>query len=169
MTPKKNKRKPNKVTGSAKITLAALSVATFVGGWNLIAHLEDKTVPAQEPAPIPPTSTPFPISSAPVAPTSTPWPTVAPLPTLPPIAIQNPALPLDIQIAAPAVNIESVPAQVNSQIAPQTAPRLAPRIAPLPTLAPLLTLAPLPAMPAPPPPPPPVIWNGSAGNRSGGS
>ncbi len=156
----KARRKQSKFTGSAKITLATLSVATFIGGWNLIARVESKDAQASEPAPVPLPPTPFPASNL-SAPIPTSWPTIPPLATLPPIPTlvptftsQQPAsvAQLENQTGGPAANVELAPVQ----------------IAPLPTLIPLPTLAPLPSIPAPPPPPPPVpVWNGS--NSSGGS
>ena len=53
-SPQKPKRKRAKFTGSARITLAAVSVAGFVGGWNLIARLEEKEAQANEPQPVNP-------------------------------------------------------------------------------------------------------------------
>ncbi len=159
---KPSKRKPKKFTGSTKVTLAALSMISFIGGWNLIARLEGKEtqVPQPTPTPLPPTSTLLTRPSAPL-PTATPWPAIAPLPSLSPIPALTTAQQLGDQINIPAPGME--PASGPAEITPI-------QIVPLPTLAPLPTMAPLPAISVPPPPPPPVVvWTDGGGNHSGGS
>ena len=146
------KRKPPKFTGSAKITLAALSVIGFVSSWNLIARLDDNKVQANEGTPVPPPPPPLPL---PPPPGPTPWPTIPLLADIPPIPTLNPTLttagqPADLTSAAGAAAVNVAPAPLQ--------------------LAPLPTLAPLPEMPAPPPPPPPPPpAPAGGGNRSGGS
>ncbi|HMR64511.1 MAG TPA: hypothetical protein PKE64_10920 [Anaerolineae bacterium] len=144
-TQAKPKRKPQNLGHSARITLTALSLLGFVGGWNLIGRAEQQQAQASEPVatplpPLPPTATPPP----------TPWPAIPPLeiptmvPTLTTTGLFDPALLPEItldQAGLPPLDL-----------------------APLPGLAPLPTLAPLPDLPAPPPPPPPP-----PPSRSGGS
>lgn len=135
------KRKSNKFTGSAKVTLAALSVTGFIGGWNVIGRLEaQEEKPAPTPPPQPVLTLPTPIPLPPIV----PLPDIAPVPTL---AGQSIEIPRD-----------SIPSKETNL----TLPALA-EIAPLPTLAPL------PPMPQPPPPPPAPVWNNSQPNQSGGS
>lgn len=144
-------RKRAKFTGSAKITLAAASILSFVGGWNLIAHIEQKDAQASEPP------TPVPSPTLPPA-TPTPWPTIPSLADLPAIPTLVPTLttagfPIIETTNPNGGNIEAVQA------------------APLPTMAPLPTLAPLPVLQAPvplPPPPPMPVPNGDQ-HQSGGS
>lgn len=151
----KPKRKSSKFSGGAKTTLAALSVISFFGGWNIVAHVDGKNAQAApEPAPPEPVVQTMPA----VVPTSTPWPDIAPLPELPPIPTLAP-----LATAGQANGI--APAAANPvNLSPQTTMQLAPMPAP----APLPTLAPLPAMPAMPQLPPPPVFNGGGG-KSGGS
>lgn len=138
-----HRRKPAKFTATGKITLTAVSLIGFIGGWNLIAQAENQPAQANEPA-FEPTVHPVIISA-----TATPWPTIAPLAQLPPI----PTLAAGASIQAaqstlaanPVASVELVPLQ----------------------LAPLPTLAPLPAQAAPPPPipvQPAGNWNSSGGS-----
>lgn len=150
------KRKRAAFTGSAKVTLAALSVLGFIGGWDVLARLDqNKTAQASEPAPV------SPASNARVLVQPTPWPTIPPLPELSPIPTLLPTL---TTAGQPGDSLAAV--QSGQPIAPAAI-----QIAPAPTLAPLPALAPLPTLPAPPPPPPPPVWtdNGGGGNQSGGS
>lgn len=149
-----SRRKQTKLTGGVKVTLAALSVMSFIGGWDLIARLEQtKEAKAGEPD-LPPSP------AIAVNPTPTPWPTIAPLvefsaiPTLVPTVVGQ-----GTGSASPTGGQEPVTAR-------QDAPAF--QVASMPTLVPLPTLAPLPAMPAPPPPPP-SSGGGGGGHRSGGS
>jgi hypothetical protein len=143
-TTQKPNRKRVKFTGSARVTLAALSVISFVGGWDLIARLDNQEAQAS------PKNLNLPQNQSPQP---TPWPTIAPLTNLPPI----PTL---------------IPTQTASQVAGLPAENTAPmQPVSVPTLAPLPALAPLPPMPELPALPPPVAaqtWNGN-GNHSGGS
>jgi hypothetical protein len=149
------KRKRAAFTGSAKVTLAALSVLGFIGGWDVIARLDHhKEAQASEPVPV------SPAANARVLAQPIPWPTIPPLPELSPIPTLVPTL-----TTAGQRGDSLAAAQPGQQIAPAAI-----QIAPLPTLAPLPALAPLPTLPAPPPPPPPApVWNGGGGNQSGGS
>jgi hypothetical protein len=153
----KPKRKRAKFTNSTKVTLAALSVMGFIGGWDFIARL-DSNKEAQASSP---NAGNLPLASSPAAEPiirPTPWPTVPPLAELAPIPTLVPTRTIDGQVPGSlgdtlAVRQDNAPAQ----------------IAPIPTLAALPTLAPLPTLPPPPPPPPPApTWNGG-GNFSGGS
>ena len=141
----KLKRKRTKFTGGAKVTLAALSVISFVGGWDLIARLDWQEAQAS------PSEA---ASTANQLPRPTPRPTIAPLTNLPPIPTLPPTQTADL----------SQPVQMDSAAASEVS-------APVPTLTPLPDLAPLPPMPELPPlPPSPVqTWNGGNGNHSGGS
>lgn len=145
------KRKPVKFTGTAKVTLTALSLLGFIGGWNIIARVENQEAQADEPP-----ATPVPqFTPTPVPPTPTPWPTIAALPELKPVPTLR-----------PIVTANQQPAAAPAQIAP-AAPQI--DIAPI-QIAPLPTLAPLPDMPAAPPPPPPMPVQPAGGwQNSGGS
>jgi hypothetical protein len=143
-------RKRAKFTGGAKITLAAAGILSFVGGWNLIARVEQKDVQASEP--------PAPVPGATLPPaTPTPWPTIPPLVDLPAIPTLVPTL---TTAGFPVVESNN-PDDENEGV----------QAAPLPTLVPLPTLAPLPVLQAPVPPPPPPMPAPSSGsqNQSGGS
>jgi hypothetical protein len=148
-------RKRAAFTGSAKVTLAALSVLGFIGGWDVIARLDhQKEAQASEPAPL------SPVVNANRLLQPTFWPTIRPLPELSPIPTLAPTLTTARQLG------EALAAGQSGQpIEPAAI-----QFAPVPTLAPLPALAPLPTLPAPPPPPAPV-WtdSGGGGNRSGGS
>ena len=73
----KPKRKRVKFTTSAKVTLAAMSVMGFIGGWDLIARLESSD--AQAGPQIPDDLLPAlrPVTEPAITPT--PWPTIPPL------------------------------------------------------------------------------------------
>jgi hypothetical protein len=156
---KSSRRKQTKLTGGVKVTLAALSVMSFIGGWDLIARLE-RTKEAKASGPDLPSS-----SLSAVNPTPTPWPTIAPLPEFAVIPTLVPTL-----VSQAAGSLSPTGSQ-GSVTAGQNSPVF--QIAPLPTPAPLPTLAPLPVMPAPPPPPPPPqppsSGSGGGSHRSGGS
>ncbi len=151
--PKNNKRRPAKFTGSAKITITALSMLGFVGGWNMIARIEASEAQAGEPAMAPlPSAQPV-TAQAEALPLPTPWPTIAPLPQLAPIPTLVPTLTAAGEVAVqvqPVANIELAPMQ----------------LAPLPTMAPL---PPIPEAPPPPPPPPPMPVPAGGWQNSGGS
>ena len=156
----KSKRKRTKFSGNAKITLAAVSMIGFVGGWNLIARLEHEEAQANEPQPFNPEPV---LQPASLAPTSTPWPAIPPLPELSPIPKLRPTL------TTAQLGDTLTPSQQGDTLKPLLDP-VAVQVAPLPTLAPPPPLAPLPPLPEPPPPPPPApAWNGGGGNHSGGS
>ena len=143
------RRAPSKFTGSARVTLAAVSLIGFVGSWNLIAHVENRQAQANEPPPTPvPTIAPVVIAPAP-----TPWPTIAPLADLQPV----PTLRSVTNSAIDSVSETAVNPVISLDIAPI-------QIAPLPTMAPLPAI---PDMPPPPPPPPPMPaggWQNSGGS-----
>jgi len=139
----KIKRKQTKFTGGTKVTLAALSVISFVGGWDLIARVDNQKAQAKPSNPVSPQNS---------LPVPTPWPTIAPLSALPPI----PTLPPSNTASSPAVQADS-----SAIITENPAPA---QLAPIPALAPL---PPMPDLP-PLPPPPAQTWNGN-GNHSGGS
>jgi hypothetical protein len=153
-----NKRKRVKFTGGAKVTLAALSMISFVGGWDLIARLDNKEAQASPPSPVD-------AQNQLLLPVATPWPTIPPLPNFAPVPTLVPT-----QTTAQLSDSPQPQRQGDTLAGSANAAPL--QIAPVPTLVPLPTLAPLPAMPQlpPPPPPPPVqTWNGGGGNQSGGS
>lgn len=145
---RKNRRK---FTTSTKVTVTALSVLSFIGGWDLIARLENQDAQADA---LPSTPAPA-LSPTAISLPATPWPTIPPLAELPPIPTLLPTLTTFGQIDASIQPLRGGDSSVG---------RI--ELAPLPVLAPLPTLAPLPPMPAPPPPPAPA---GGGGNRSGGS
>ncbi len=150
----KPKRKRAAFSGSAKVTLTALSVLGFIGGWDVIARLDNnKEAQASKPAPVNPEANTRLVAQP------TPWPTIPPLPELSPIPTLAPTL---TTAGLPGSSLTST--QPSLQIEPAAV-----QIAPVPTLAPLPALAPLPTLPAPPPPPPGPVWNGGGGNQSGGS
>jgi hypothetical protein len=137
----KTRRKQMKVTTGAKITLTALSLLSFMGGWDLLARLDPRhQVQASAPAPIPQRL---------IRPTPTPWPTVRPLAQRPLIPTLEPIL-----ITPPTASL-SGSEQGNGPVLTNDNP----------ILAPIPTLAPLPPLPAPPPPAP----SGGGNNHSGGS
>lgn len=138
------KKKRTKLTTGGKITLTAFSLMGFIGGWNLIAHLDKPTAQADELPPRP--------ASSPVLPAPTPWPTVPPLVDRQPVPTLLPTRTI--------LGADQPPVSFKPEVQPV-------QIAPLPTLAPLPALAPLPELPAapPPPPPPPVPnqqWSGGS-------
>jgi len=138
----------SKFTTSSKVTLSALSIMSFFGGWNVIGHLAQKPVKADEPA----TPLPAPMNTA------TPWPTLSTQVDLAPIPTMFPTLtrpePLNLP-DLPQIDLNALPAA----------------IAPIPTLAALPPLAPLAPMPtmAPPPPMPAAPQFAPAPTKSGGS
>jgi hypothetical protein len=136
----KKRRSPLKFTASGKITLTAVSLIGFIGGWNMIARLENH--PAQA-APV--NVTPQPVITP--AARATIWPTIAPLPELSPAPTL--ALNLSGEIGGLAVNVDQ-----GVKLTPVE-------------LVPLPTLAPLPELPQAPPPAP-VAPAGNWG-QSGGS
>ena len=143
------RRAPAKFTGSARVTLAAISLIGFVGGWNLIARVENQEAQADT-SPTPPV---LPTPSTLAMPTPTPWPAIAPPPELSPVPTLR-------SIGNSVANLvpETAPNPVTSlEIAPV-------QVAPLPTMAPL---PPVPDAPPPPPPPPPMPADGW--QNSGGS
>lgn len=145
------KRKPAKFTATGKITVTALSLMGFIGGWNVIARFNHSTAQANEPAQLPAASRPT------ERPTATPWPTIAPLATLPPL---------------PTLEIKPTALNQPGSSAPAAGPAVKIELAPI-QLAPLPTLAPLPAVPAAPIPltplPAPPASSSSGSHRSGGS
>ena len=128
------KRKPKKFSGSAKVTLTAVSLLGFVGGWNVIARLESQKAESNPPLDDPATAQ---VNILPVS-TATPWPTIAPLVDIPPIPTLNPSLTTmkeDLQpVVAGNVTYRGAPTSVS--------------LKPLPTFAPL---PPMPTIPAPAP------------------
>jgi len=147
MNPKSNKR--TVLTNSAKVTLTAASILSFIGGWNLIARLEHREAQANESDPnshLPAVTMP---TSARTSPTR--WPTISPLAEVPPIPTLVPTLTPVGQFGTPVR-----PAGQNESVDGISGVPI--QIAPLPTLAPLPELPALPpALPA------------GGGHRSGGS
>jgi hypothetical protein len=148
-----SKRKPHKFTGRAKMAVAALSILSFVGSWDLIARSDQNyQAQANKPTPLLPTAYVRP-------PTPTPWPAIPSLAEIPPIPTLAPTLTL--QYSTLLANSEQGEVLgLNPEVALF-------QPAPVPTLVPLPTLAPLPSLPAPPPAPP--IVSAGGGNHSGGS
>ena len=147
-----SRRIRSKFSLNAKITLAACTVLSFIGIWDLIARMEHRNAKVDKSAPAPdlrthPQRIPF---------TPAPWPTIPPLSEIPPI----PTLAPTSTTWAQFIQAGQVP---NSDGAGETIIQLAP----LPMLAPLPTLAPLPDIPEPPSlsPLPAFVTN----NHSGGS
>ena len=151
------KRNRATFTTSAKVTVAALSVMGFIGGWDLIARL-DRGQEAQASGNLSPASPP---ATEPII-IPTPWPTIPPLAELPPIPTLAPSRITAEQMASPQPGSQGDTLAVPQDSAPA-------QLAPVPTLAPLPALSPLPTLPPPPPPPAPApAWSGN-GNFSGGS
>jgi len=117
------KRRNQKFTSEAKITITALSLLGFVGGWNLIAHSENQVQASSDV-----NSTQNNIIS---------WPSLAPLPEIPAVPT---LVPLEMTFEIDDYEIDEIQQMV------------LPEIAPLPTLAPLPTPAPLPELPPMPAP-----------------
>ncbi|MCB0227016.1 MAG: hypothetical protein KDI02_25180, partial [Anaerolineae bacterium] len=98
--------KRRKLTHKTRLALSALSLAGFLGGWNLIGRLENQTVQAEEP----PTPTPSPTPTA----TPTRWPTIIPLSDAPPIPTLRPTMvipnvPLpDTSLSNPNVDLPTI-------------------------------------------------------------
>lgn len=148
-----SKRKPHKFTGRAKMAVAALSILSFVGSWDLIARSDQNyQAQASKPTALLPTAYARP-------PTPTPWPAIPSLAEIPPIPTLAPTLTL--QHSTLLANSEQGEALGSNPEVALFQP------APVPTLASLPTLAPLPSLPAPPPAPP--IVSAGGGNHSGGS
>jgi hypothetical protein len=145
-----------KFTGRARVTLTAVSLMSFLGGWNLIARLENQTAQAGS-IPLKPPSLPTSTLPTPAA-----WPTVQPLAEIPPIPTLVPTRTTWPTTGAGLQSDQTGQEKFTGAPAPVT-------LAPLPALAPLPTLAPLPPLPALPPPPPPPAPAGGGGNNSGGS
>ena len=144
------RRKQQKLTTSARATIAALAVLTFIGGWNLVGYRESQKAQAAAPPPV---------SALIAAPTplATPWPTLAPLQPLAPIPTLSPANPI---ILTPIPGNRTTLEISTKGLAP------IPTLAPLPALQPLAPMPTLPDLPAAPPPPPAPSGGGT---RSGGS
>jgi hypothetical protein len=145
------RQKRAKLTHKARATLTAFSLLSFIGGWNVIAHLEkkDNTVSNVNPVPSPTPTT--------IRPTPTPWATIPPLVDIPPIPTLLPTR----TTTGEGLSTEAVQTNDNNVVI---------QAAPLPTMVPLPTLAPIPELPTPPPPPPPQPLQQAGGNNhSGGS
>ncbi len=142
------RRKPRKFSGQAKTIVSAAAVTALIGGWNLIAHLDNAQ--ATDMAPQPAQNDAAVLQEIHLnTPTPSPWPTLAPLqiaaiPTLAP----RTALPDGGVSLAQAGNVQ-LPAMA--------------------LLAPLPDLAPLPSMPSLPPPPSSGGGGGGGGNNGGGA
>lgn len=146
------RRKPKKLTNSARVTMTALSLIGFVGGWNMIGRLESGQAQAEEQ----PATPALPSPTATMTPSPTAWPTVSPLAEIPPVPTLMPTFTTFEQGDADVLTRE----QAGDSTAPVT------NLAPLSIVAPFPTLAPLPDMPTPPPPPPPPV---PVQQQSGGS
>ena len=139
---KQQKRKPKKFTSSGKVTLTALSLLGFFGGWNAIGRMEYRDTPAAQPSD---NANSGPVFALPVS-TPTPWPTIAPLADIPPIPTlkSEPAMPVGSwEPATGEIAINTVPTPIS--------------LAPLPTFAPL---PPVPSIPELQPLPQPVPAGG---------
>ncbi len=141
---------PTTFTRSAKAGVTLLSLATLVGGWNVIGHRETASADAQPSEP----------NLAVLAATPSWWPTIVPVPTFEPIPTLSPLNPIfTAELGAEGAVLQGdATTSLNNTF---TLPAL-------PALQPLPTLAPLPAMPAPPPPPPPPSSSSSNSKSSGG-
>ena len=149
MRNKRQKRKPKKFTGGAKVTLTALSLLGFFGGWNIIGRMENQETLAAQPSDTPSSG---PAYALPVL-TPTPWPTIAPLADIPPIPTLQSRLTISGGSWQPAV------ADIAVNIVPT----------PL-SLEPLPTFAPLPPMPSMPEPQPlPQLMPANGWQQSGAS
>jgi hypothetical protein len=137
------RRKPRKFSRQAKTIVSAAAVTALIGGWNLIAHLDNAQATDAMPQPVQNDAAvlqEFHLNT----PTPNPWPTLAPL--------QFAAVPtLAPRTALPSGGVTSA-AQAGSVQLPAMA-----------LLAPLPDLAPLPSMPSLPPPP-----NGGGGGSNNG-
>ncbi len=151
-------KKRAKFTNSARITLSALSLLGFVGGWNLIGQLEKEdealaSEPVAPPTPVQASVTTNFVPKFPEWPTISPMTEIAPVPTL--IPTRTTLGQIDASFTQDStLNVEPVLDQI-------------PVAAPVPTLAPLPALAPLPELPSaplPPPPPPPPVQQQSSGS-----
>lgn len=130
------RRKPQKISNAAKLTITALSCISFISSWNFIGRLENNEAQAAEAIVPQPTVPPLPLKSAPLM--ATPWPTIAPL-------ISHPAIPTLV----PTLTTFEQPS--NKEVTPiQLEPM---KLAPIPTPIAIPTLAPLPTIPPPPSPP----------------
>ena len=145
---KQQKRKPKKFTGGAKVTLTALSLLGFFGGWNTIGRMENQNMMDAQP---PDSSNPGPAFTLPVS-TATPWPTIAPLADIPPIPT------LQSNLMTPTGNWQPATTDVATKIVS----------APL-SLEPLPTFAPLPPMPSIPEPQPLPQFNPANGWQQSGA
>jgi hypothetical protein len=142
------RRKPRKFSRQAKTIVSAAAVTALIGGWNLIAHLDNAQ--ATDAAPQPAQNDAAALQEIRLnTPTPSPWPTLAPL--------QIAAIPtLAPRTALPSGGFTSA-AQTGSVQLPAMA-----------LLAPLPDLAPLPSMPSLPPPPS-NSGGGGGGNNGGGA
>ena len=146
---KQQKRKPKKFTSSGKVTLTALSLLGFFGGWNAIGRMEYRDTPVAQPSD---NANSGPVFALPVS-TPTPWPTIAPLAIIPPIPT------LKSELTTSGDNLEPATADIAANIVPTPI-----------NLEPLPTFAPLPPMPSIPEPQPlPQIMPASAWQQSGAS
>lgn len=140
------KRKALRFDGAAKTVVSALAATTLLGGWNLIAHLDNAQADAKADGAASVTSTVSPTATKPASPPPLRLPTLAPL-TIASVPTLQPAPDLAQPRAAAMTN----PVVFSA--------------AELPALAPLPTLAPLPSLPNLPPPSAP---SGSGSNNNGG-
>jgi hypothetical protein len=145
---------PTTFTRSAKVGVTLLSLATLVGGWNVIGHREIASADTQPAKP----------NLAVLATTPSSWPTIVPVPTFEPIPTLPPLNPIFTANAGDAGSVQQrdATASLNNAF---TLPAL-PALDPLPTLAPLPAM---PAMPAPPPSPPSSSSSNSDGGGGGNS
>ncbi len=137
------RRKPRKISNSAKTTMAALATLTLFGGWNLVGRIENGMV---ETAPNVAVQTAIQTSSSPTTSSlTTPWPTIKPL--------VQPA-PIDTLVISSVTASGKVDKTDSAEPSP---PGVVDDItlSPIPKLAPLATLEPLPPLPTLPEIPPP--------------
>jgi len=151
-TTRPTKRKPSRFGASAKTAVSMVAAAALLGGWNLVAHLDNAQADTQA-DPLTTLSS----TSLTVAPVAAIQSRTTPraLPTLAPLTI------------APVPTLKIAPGCVQPADAAAGVAALA--LPDLPALAALPTLAPLPSMPnLPPPPPPSSSGDGSNHGNAGG-
>jgi uncharacterized membrane protein YgcG len=131
--------------GAAKTAVSIAAVATMIGGWNLVAHLDNAQADEAD-ASAAPTPAQVSIALDAAQPTQIAFPTLAPL------------------VIAPVPTLRAAPGVL--QPVERVAGDGMPTLSDLSVLAPLPTLAPLPAMPELPPPPPAPSRSSNGGSQS---
>ncbi len=147
-TPQPARRKPRKFGRQAKTIVSAAAVTALIGGWNLIAHMDNAQ--ATDAAPQPAQNDAAVLQAIHLhTPTPSPWPTLAPL------------------------TIDAIPTLATRAALPNAGAALTARsggvqLPAMAVLAPLPDLAPLPSMPSLPPPPSGGSGGGGSNNNGGG-